>query len=560
MKFSFNEELAIDPSTEPFSREGLRIGLYGAPGSTKSYTAAAFAIEPFLDQGGTVIIFQPRAEWHTLKARFPDIQVIGGPFNQDVPFAASHPKLYADAVVEQGISMIFYTPDVDDEEKLINFVDKFLDYVMKAEEVKHRPLMVILEEAHEYASRSPAGHVAPPWVFNRMVKRCKDLWTGGRKLGMIPIAITQRPQELHFTIRQLCNLSLYGSFSPQDIAYIDKECLSHYRKEGLDIDANRLKNLKAGEFLIIHHGEALYGLRTVSRRTPHGADTPSLLFVPEASEKTKTAVSELGTRLKELLEKEQAEESELDKSKRAVKELEKQVGELNEKVKLIGALQDLKGVLGGNGDPEMRKAYLDQQAKDMAEELHATRRDDEKEGLRDDLLTASAKYDQVNADYGKLKDEHRDILGKFEATESALEKLSALQDSLNDLFKPALDAMASDFADLWGQKIITELKRELTCYIDDKLSDMQPKVVIREQIFTPQTSRGPYAEWLKRLPRSYSKTLQLLLEHPEGLTLGQLGILTGKKVNSLQRHDLYELGKAGLIVKTRDLVKVKTLE
>ena len=341
MIFRFNEEFSIDTESEPFRREGLRVGLYGAPGSTKSYTAAAFLVEPFLEQKGTIIIFQPRAEWHTLKSRWPDVQVCGGPYNQDVPFVAAHPKLYAEAVVEHGISLVFYTADVPEEEKLINFVDRFLDHIMRLQEKKHRPLMIVAEEAHEYAPLSPKGRTSPPWVFNRMVKRCKDIWTGGRKLNIVPVGITQRPQELHFGIRQLCNLSLFGQFAPQDISYIERECLAPYRKEGLTLQAAELLGLHPGAFLVIHHHSAAQMTRTVQRLTPHGADTPSLTELPAASMETVQTITNLGGQLQELLAQEKEEESQVEGLKRRNRELE---ATNQEKERQLALMKDLKGL------------------------------------------------------------------------------------------------------------------------------------------------------------------------------------------------------------------------
>jgi DNA helicase HerA-like ATPase len=104
--------------------------LYADPGSGKSCTAAVI-VEQFLDQGGTAIIFQPRSEWYTLKLGYPDIQIIGGSHLQDIPFTASHLKLYADAVVESGINLIFYTPDAPNIDKLVEFMSSFLDHLMK---------------------------------------------------------------------------------------------------------------------------------------------------------------------------------------------------------------------------------------------------------------------------------------------------------------------------------------------------------------------------------------------------------------------------------------------
>lgn len=490
MKFKFSDKTIIDSEASPWKREGLRVGIYGAPGSTKSYTAAASFIEPFLEQGGTIIMFQPRSEWHTLKAKFPDVQVIGGAYLSDMPFAASHPKLYADAVVEQGISMIFYTPDVDDEEKLINFVDRFLDYVMKAEEVHHRPIMVVLEEGHEYAPLNAKGHIAAPWVFARMVKRLKDLWTSGRKLNIVPVVITQRPQELSFSVRQLCNISLYGQFSPQDISYIDKECLMPYRKQGIQVDAKLLLSLKAGEFLIIEHGNAYMDERTVQRITPHGADTPSLEMVHQASAGVKATVSSLGEQLKALLEAEKVKESETETLKRKLKDSEAKVTDLESKVKL-GV--DLKSLLSGNSGEDSVKMTK------LAEELEHERAANAQrfKGQEELIKTLGDEVQMAQAEASSEKRRADNLLEKLQSYEllgTALRSIIGI-DMANDMadIKQSVETMVSEIALKQVAKVTGVSVGDSGLVVDKTEADLEV-VVHREKVTAEEsTLRGQIA-------------------------------------------------------------------
>jgi len=214
MKFRFSSNFVIDTSKEPFNREGLRITMLGGPGSGKSYNNCLIA-EQFLTQSGTIVVFQPRDEYYTLKEKF-DVLCVGGVHAKDMDFALTKPKMYARAVVEDGISMIFYTAGKD-EEKLVQWATRFIEHVLTYQETHHRPLLIILEEAQEYAPKSAAGHSAPPWVFNRMIRTFKKCFTEGRKLNVIAIGSSQRPQLLDFTIRQLANVKFFGKFSSQDI-------------------------------------------------------------------------------------------------------------------------------------------------------------------------------------------------------------------------------------------------------------------------------------------------------------------------------------------------------
>jgi hypothetical protein len=323
MKFHFSSDFVVDSDVEPWRREGLRVAMLGGPGSGKSWNNSLLA-EQFLQQGGTVIIFQPRDEYFTLKEKF-DVLSVGGVHAKDMEFALTSPSLYAKAVVEDGLSMIFYTSAVDDEQKLIDWVSRFISLILKYQEQHKRPLLLILEEAQEYAPRSASGHVAPPWIYNRMIKAFKDCFTQGRKLNIIAVASSQRPQELNFTIRQLANLTFYGKFSDQDISYIDKECLKYVRQHGITIDASKLVELSLGEWLVIMGKKSRFVKVDALRITKHGAETPRLEYVAPRATEAKKTIDELAKSILAALEKEEAEQSELEKTKRKLHETEEKL-------------------------------------------------------------------------------------------------------------------------------------------------------------------------------------------------------------------------------------------
>ncbi|MBA7489943.1 hypothetical protein ES702_00477 [subsurface metagenome] len=347
MKFRFSKDFIVDSSVEPYCREGLRITMLGGPGSGKSWNNSLIA-EQFLKQAGTVIIFQPRDEYFTLKEKF-DVVCVGGVHAKDVDFVLMKPKMYARAVVEDGISMIFYTAGKD-EEKLVDWVTRFIEQVLTFQETHHRPLLIILEEAQEYVPKSAAGHTAPPWVFNRMIRTFKKCFTEGRKLNVIAIASSQRPQEINFTVRQLANVKFFGLFSEQDIKYVDKECLAILRtKLGLDIQGDKLLDLKEGEWLVVAGKRSQYIHVTHPRLTKHGAKTPKLEYIAPRTSKTKKTVSDLAAAIKEALEKQEAEVSELQKLKRKNRDLEKKLAIAEEKAKIKLAVKEM---LKGDGNAE----------------------------------------------------------------------------------------------------------------------------------------------------------------------------------------------------------------
>ncbi|RLI40228.1 hypothetical protein DRO69_13170, partial [Candidatus Bathyarchaeota archaeon] len=334
MRFRFSEDFVIDTDEEPWCREGLRVTMLGGPGSGKSWNNSLLA-EQFLMQGGTVVIFQPRDEYYTLKEKF-DVLSVGGVHAKDMEFALTSPSIYAKAVVEDGISMSFYTSGVEDEEKLVDFVSRFIRYLMRYQEKHKRPLMIILEDAEDYIPKAASGHVAPPWVYNRMIRRFKDLYTQGRKLNIIGVASSQRPQQLNFTVRQLANLVFYGGFSPQDITYIQRECLRPYKERGIEVDANQLLDLSLGRWLVITGKQARFITVTEPRLTKHGAETPKLTYVAPRTMEAKSTIDQLAKTILEAMQKEEAEKSELEKAKRKIRELTKklEVAEKKAEIKL----------------------------------------------------------------------------------------------------------------------------------------------------------------------------------------------------------------------------------
>jgi len=346
MKLRLGGDFVIDSEVSPWNVEGLRVCIFGGPGSGKSWTAALLA-EQWLDQGGTICVFEPRAEYHTLKEKY-EVVVFGGPYSRDADFLPVAPKVYAKALVEDGISMIFYTEDVEEEEKLIKFTVAFIKHVLKLQELHKRPVLLIVEEAQEYCPLSTRGRQAPPWIYGRMIKAFKDCFLQGRKLNVSTIALSPRPQEVNFTIRQLANLTFYGKFSPQDIGYIERECFKYYRQKGeyskaAIYSAKDLLDLKTGKWLVIYGKEAKFIKVTEPRKTPHGAETPKLTYTVQPKPTTKLTLNSLAKTIKEALEKQQKEESELEKAKRRIKQLEQQLQEQNKEIEKLQTALEVAG-------------------------------------------------------------------------------------------------------------------------------------------------------------------------------------------------------------------------
>ena len=459
-----------------------------------------------MDQCGVVVIFQPIAEWHTLKAEYP-IQVIGGPHSQDLPLIVSEPKLYAKAIIEQGISMIFYTRDVENEEDLVKFVYKFTNEIMALQQIYKRPLLFVLEEAHEYAPQTPKGHIAPPWVYNIMIKVLTDIHTQGRKLNICPLTLTQRPQLLNYTIRQLCNLTLFGRFPPQDAKYIDHNILTYYRKMGYDIKDTDLITMDTGQFFVMGPDSKIIDI-TEKRKTPHGADTPILEYVEPVSKEVQAAISDLGDTLREMLAKRAEEEDELTKAKRRVKYLENQVKEQKEKIKLGVNLKEL--IQSSNGTVDTGR--IEALEKDIRE--HKTEKADLIEKI-DELEAKISSIEKLEAEIEKLKEN----LETFEALKNVLEKV----------FKP---------------KIIEKtIVRQVS-------SQLKPRS--NRKTISSTGGKFPWLDiWLPKLNTPQSKVLQVFIEgYPQSMAEREVAMLAGYKPKTGSfKQALRDLVKWNLLIK-----------
>jgi len=517
--------ICIDTDLEPFKNEGLRVGLFGGPGSGKSYRAAATWVEPFLEQGGTVVIIEPRAEYHTLKVKYPDVQVIGGPYLADVPFSTSHPKLYADAVVQQGISMIFYTGG-QDEEKVVAFAEKFIGYLLTLEETYHRPIMLVLEEAQEYVPAKLKGHAVPPWTLAKMVKQFTDCSRQGRKLGISPIAISQRPQEVDYTVRQLCNVTFYGKFAPQDLTYIDKECLKPFREKGMDVNAKDLLDLPVGSWLTIIGAKAAYINATVKRQTPHGADTPSLDSVPPPSAEVHAAVSSLSESLKAMLEKEEAEGSVVEKLTDKVRELEREKEAMAEQVKLAG---NLKALFRDEKPGSAAAVAVAEDIRKMKEQLDQAEQD---KGALEYQLEEKTK--QMDGPDGLVERLHRfqEENAILTAKAQAADKVIA---AITDVLEPRLQAMTASFND--------RFERELTAIRNRPVRVERVSMPVASASVPAQAPKV-YQVFLEKMPKRSAQALRYILDnHPREVTVSEAAMKVGVQVSTFRHNQLAELRK-----------------
>ena len=273
MKLRLSSDFALD--TDDYKREGLRFSILAMSGHGKS-NAAADIVEDVLDNHAQVIIIEPIPEWHTLKARYNNVVVIGGPY-QDLPLESGFAHEYVKAALEKGISLVVNVSDIEDETDQVKFVSSFLWNLYRLEQKYRRVLFLMLEEADVWAPQM--------WDQNtkQSLSRVSLIAKHGRKIGIFPILISQRPADLHKSPLSQCNINLFGKFtSPADLD-AKTGVMFVAKKLHLPITEQQIMQLPTGHFILSDR----HGVHTVAvrkRSCPHGADTPLIEAKPFAAD------------------------------------------------------------------------------------------------------------------------------------------------------------------------------------------------------------------------------------------------------------------------------------
>jgi hypothetical protein len=378
LKLRLSSDFAID--TDEYKREGLRFSILAMSGHGKS-NAAADLVEDVLEQHGQVIIIEPIPEWHTLKARFNTVVVIGGPY-QDLPLEAAFAHEYVKAALEKGISLVVNVSDIEDDADQIKFVSSFLWNLYRLEQKYRRVLFLVFEEADILAPQM--------WdqTSKQSLSRVSLIAKHGRKIGIFPILISQRPADLHKSPLSQCNINLFGKFtSPADLD--PKTGLMFLvKKQHLQITEEQIMKLPTGSFIVSHKT----GVDTVAvrkRLCPHGADTPLIEAKPFTADLSQ-ALGNLREEITKAVEAKKGEESIIKRQEKEIGQLRQEVKQLAEKANIKLSvkemLQDDKSIgvatpsLALTGDEreklenrvkllEGMKKSLEKQVNDQAEEL-----------------------------------------------------------------------------------------------------------------------------------------------------------------------------------------------
>lgn len=222
-----------------------RYALVGLPGSGKS-NAAAVLVEGLLDAGEQVIVLDPAAIWWSLRLKrngkidaYP-VAVLGGDHG-DVPLTPDGGKLVAEALATSSTSAVVDLSDFTIGQQR-RFVAAFAEAFFHAKKKHRSPVMVVLEEAHEFIPQHVTGADAP--MFGALKRAAKI----GRNYGIGWCYLDHRPQELHKAIlnlvRNLFVFTMSGAHERKAIKdwLVESESGGHAR---LDADLTKLPVGKA---------------------------------------------------------------------------------------------------------------------------------------------------------------------------------------------------------------------------------------------------------------------------------------------------------------------------
>jgi hypothetical protein len=329
LRLRLSSDFAID--TDDYKREGLRFSILAMSGHGKS-NAAADLVEDVLDNHAQVIIIEPIPEWHTLKARYNNVVVVGGPY-QDLPLEPAFAHEYVKAALEKGISLVVNVSDIEDEGEQIKFVSNFLWNLYRLEQKYRRVLFLVLEEADIWAPQM--------WdqVTRQSLSRVSLIARHGRKIGIFPILISQRPADLHKSPLSQCNINLFGKFmNPADL---DPRTglMFVVKKQHLNISEEQIMKLPTGSFVVSHKG----GVDTIAvrkRLCPHGADTPLIEPKPFTADLSR-ALGGLQEEIAKAVAAKKEEESTVKSLEHQVEDLKKRNTQLEEKANIKLSVKEM---------------------------------------------------------------------------------------------------------------------------------------------------------------------------------------------------------------------------
>lgn len=223
-KIHLNKEISIDI---PKLIEGGMVILANSGGG-KSYAIRKIA-EEAVNQVQTIII-DPEGEFASLREKY-DFILAGK--NADVPVEVRSASLLATKLLELGKSAVIDLYELHPSERQ-RYVKLFCDAMVNCPKELYHPVIVILDEAHEYVPEGKPSEAT--WAVESLASK-------GRKRGQRLILASQRISKLSKNASAECNNKLIGRAS-QDIDMKRAGDELGFSKENMV----QLRQLKPGEF------------------------------------------------------------------------------------------------------------------------------------------------------------------------------------------------------------------------------------------------------------------------------------------------------------------------
>lgn len=246
------------------------------------------------------IILDMEGEFHTLREKF-NFLLMGGT-KGDVPLNLKSARLLPKNILELNVPTIIDLSEFKKHDRIL-FVKDFLEALMELPPSLHKPCMVVIDEAHQFAGQQEKQDSTFAVI---------DLMTRGRKRGFCGVLCTQRIAKLHKdAVAEANNVMIGRTILDIDMARAS-EILGFTEKR----DKLSLRDLKAGEFYVFGTAFNFIGIQKVKiakvETTHPKVGMMSSIKISPPSEKIKSILSKLSDLPREA-EKEIKDRSELIK-------------------------------------------------------------------------------------------------------------------------------------------------------------------------------------------------------------------------------------------------------
>lgn len=491
--------------TIPLDQTPQPIALIGRRGSGKTYAAGKLT-EEFLDASLQTVVLDPVGTWWGLRlgadGKTPaySIPVLGGQHG-DIPLEPSAGKLVAQLVAEQGGSLVLDVSEFTGADQR-RFVAAFAQELLHAKKRHRSALMVVLEEAQEFAPQMARGDTAT------MLGAVEKLIKLGRNFGIVPVLVSQRPQSVNKDVLNQTELLLtFQLTGPQERKAVD----GWVQEKGADRSVvGELPSLPVGEALVWSpQWLGVFGrFRILPKRTFDASATPGAAPV-QAANLSDIDLEALQERMASTIERAKADDP---------KELRKRIVELERQIKA-------NNIGDARAEPEIRIERVEVPSFSAEDEERIARLEATIQGI-------AGKIGDIAADVALLRSQVREarmgdsgVVGTRRETGGQLDAGRNRQGQSPGLAR--------------GRTRPGDERRSVL--VERRESYPSPSREVPAVIGTGG-SNPPVA-----LPKAERSILTALAQNPEGLTRQPLAILTGYAYSGGFRNSLSSLRSSGYI-------------